>query len=229
MKSARTTFGLRMPRTSPRTISAHGQPRLTRVHRMAFVCAPSPRPRPREPISREKLPPTPCQSRRRRRTATSAALPGAAGDRAARGRLRGARAQAAGDRRVDGDAPARDLGQRVLHQEPPPARLRQPRQGAAHHGEGGGRQLARRLRRGGHPPRSPRRDREIAEVAGRPPSRQPARRASASSSRTTARASSRRRSRRSSRSSSTGRSFTASSSRAVSRASASAPRASTAS
>ena len=43
---------------------------------------------------------------------------------------------------------ARDFGQRVLHQEPPPARLRQPRQGAAHHGEGGGRQLARRLRGG---------------------------------------------------------------------------------
>ena len=42
--------------------------------------------------------------------------------------------------------------------KPPPPRLRQPGEGPAHDGEGSGRQLARRLRRGGHPPRSPRRD-----------------------------------------------------------------------
>ena len=53
----------------------------------------------------------------------------------------------------DGGAPARDLGLRVLHQEPPPARLRQPAQGAPHRRQGGGRQLARRLRGGRHPAR----------------------------------------------------------------------------
>jgi hypothetical protein len=48
---------------------------------------------------------------------------------------------------------ARDLGERVLHQEPPPARLRQPAQGAAHRGQGGRRQQPRRLRGGAHPAR----------------------------------------------------------------------------
>ena len=57
----------------------------------------------------------------------------------------------AGHGRVDGRQAARHLGQRVLRQEPPPAGLRQPAQGAAHHGQGSGRQLARRLRRGRHP------------------------------------------------------------------------------
>ncbi len=51
----------------------------------------------------------------------------------------------------DGSAPAGHLGLRVLHQEPPPARLRQPAQGAPHLRQGGGRQRARRLRGGGHP------------------------------------------------------------------------------
>ena len=56
-------------------------------------------------------------------------------------------------RRRDGRPPAGDLGQRVLRQEPPPARLRQPAQGAAHHRQGSGRQLARRLRGSRHPAR----------------------------------------------------------------------------
>ena len=43
---------------------------------------------------------------------------------------------------------ARDLGLGVLRQEPPPAGLRQPVEGSAHHHQGSGRQLARRLRGG---------------------------------------------------------------------------------
>ena len=74
--------------------------------------------------------------------------------------------------------PARDLGRRVLHQEPPPAGLRQPGQGAPDRDQGGGRQLARRLR-GGRDPARPSRSR----------SRSWPRTASASSSRTTAPAS----------------------------------------
>ena len=42
------------------------------------------------------------------------------------------------------------LGQRVLREEPPPPRLRQRPQGALDHGQGGGRQLARCVRGGGH-------------------------------------------------------------------------------
>ena len=53
-----------------------------------------------------------------------------------------------GRRRHPGRPAARDLGQRVLHQEPPPAGLRHPRQGAADHGQGGGGQQPRRLRGG---------------------------------------------------------------------------------
>ncbi len=95
-----------------------------------------------------------------------------------------------------------------------------PRQGAADDREGGGRQLARRLRGGRHPARSSssRSSRRSSEDAlprdGR--GQRPGHRA-------------RRRSRRSSPSSSTARSSTGSSSRAASRASASAPRACTAS
>ena len=63
---------------------------------------------------------------------------------------------------------ARDLGLRVLRQEPPPARLRQPAQGPAHHRQGGGRQLARRLRGGRHPARADDRGpRPRLEAAGR--------------------------------------------------------------
>ena len=80
--------------------------------------------------------------------------------------------------------PARYLGQRVLRQEPPPAGLRQSAQGPADDRQGGGRQLAGRLRRGRHPARNlgPHRAR-------------PAPTASRSACRTTARASSRSRSR----------------------------------
>ena len=97
-----------------------------------------------------------------------------------------------------GDEAARDLGLGVLRQEPPPARLRQPAEGTAHHGEGRRRQLARRLRGGRHPPR-------------RCASRSPASRKTDSASpwRTTAPASSASRSRRSSASCSTAPSSTA--------------------
>ena len=94
------------------------------------------------------------------------------------------RAEAAGHGPVDGRQAARYLRQRVLRQEPPPAGLRQPAQGAADDGQGSGRQLARRLRRGRHPARDlgPHRSR-------------PAPTASRSACRTTAPASSRSRSR----------------------------------
>ena len=74
---------------------------------------------------------------------------------------------ATGDGRVDGREAARDLRLRVLRQEPPPARLRQPAQGAAHHRQGGRRQLARRLRGGRHPARDSRST--IAASVGRGP------------------------------------------------------------
>src|SRR5688572_7502197 len=61
--------------------------------------------------------------------------------------------EADGVRRRDGGAPARDLRLGVLHQEPAPAGLRQPAQGAAHVREGGRRQRARRLRGGRDPAR----------------------------------------------------------------------------
>ena len=69
--------------------------------------------------------------------------------------------RATGAARHRGDArpeAARDLGLRVLRQEPPPARLRQPAEGAAHGGPRVRRQLARRLRRGRHPAHAAHRD-----------------------------------------------------------------------
>ena len=60
--------------------------------------------------------------------------------------------EASRHRRADGAGAAGDLHLGVLHQEPPPARLRQSVEGAPHHHQGGGRQLARRLRGGRHPP-----------------------------------------------------------------------------
>ncbi len=68
----------------------------------------------------------------------------------------GSPTRAARHRRVARPEAAGDLGLRVLRQEPPPARLRQPLEGAPHHDQGGRRQLARRLRGGRHPPRAAR-------------------------------------------------------------------------
>ena len=96
--------------------------------------APSPG-RFRQPAPKRPLPPT-----SRVPPVETAAAP--AKDRAARHR-RVARAEAAGDLRLG-----------VLRQEPPPARLRQPLEGPAHHHQGGRRQLARRLRGGRHPSRA---------------------------------------------------------------------------
>ncbi len=59
---------------------------------------------------------------------------------------------------------------RVLFQEPPPARLRQPVEGAPHHRQGGGGQLARRLRGGRHPPRHHHRDADLGLEAKAAPS-----------------------------------------------------------
>ena len=69
----------------------------------------------------------------------------------------GQASQAQGHRRAEGPGAARDLHQRVLHQEPPPARFRQRVHGVAHRGERGGGQLARRLRGSRHPSRHHRR------------------------------------------------------------------------
>ena len=63
------------------------------------------------------------------------------------GQVRDGAAEARRLRRRDGRPPARDLRLRVLHQEPAPARLRQPAQGPAHLRQGGGGQRARRLPR----------------------------------------------------------------------------------
>ena len=76
-------------------------------------------------------------------------------------------------RRRDGRAAAGDLRLRVLHQEPPPARLRQPAQGAAHLRQGSGGQLARRLpRRPASCPRSSSRSRS-RRATGRAAAGQP--------------------------------------------------------
>ena len=121
----------------------------------------------------------------------------------------GAQGRPTRHRRVSGDEAARDLGLRVLRQEPPPPRLRQPLEGPPHHHQGSRRQLARRLRGGRHPPRphdrGPR-PRPGGRDAGRSSRR--ARAASSWSSRTTAPGSSSRRCRRSSASCSTARSST---------------------
>ena len=61
------------------------------------------------------------------------------------------RAGPAGHRPDDGPEAAGDLGLRVLREEPPPARVRQPAQGAPDRGARVRGQLPRRLQRGRHP------------------------------------------------------------------------------
>ena len=98
---------------------------------------------------------------RRRRAARSHRRPGAPAPPPAEacGKTAGSARRPPPHGRAARQAAARDFGQRVLHEEPPSARVRQPAQGAPDGGEGGGGQLARRLRRGRHSARTERRRR----------------------------------------------------------------------
>ena len=115
-----------------------------------------------EPQAGEDAPAAQAAEGGRRRRRPQAAEPSAAeGDDAARRRAEEAAQQGrhARHRARAREAAARHLGLRVLRQEPPPARLRQPaRRRCSPTVKEARRQLARRLRGGGHPARRPRRD-----------------------------------------------------------------------